>query len=152
MVPTFQEVISLAKESNTNILPEAKSPHLYPGISAQMIEELTENDYLANTIVQSFDHEMLEEFQSISEEVQLCPLYGLWQLDLNHPTPTDVTVLCPMAEMIILNSWMIKQAHAEGRSVYVWFGILESPTIVCLLLSMGVDGLMLDDLSVIAKL
>jgi len=152
VVPTFQEVIALAKESNTGILPEAKSPHLYPGIATQMTDELANNDYLENTIVQSFNYETLQGFQNINEEVQLCPLYGLWNLDLSHPTPTDVKVLCPMAEMIILNPWMIKQAHAEGRKVYAWFGIIENPTTIRLLLSMGVDGFMLDDPIIMAEM
>jgi glycerophosphoryl diester phosphodiesterase len=152
VVPTFQEVITLAKEANMGILPEAKSPHLYPGISAQIIKELANNDYLENSIIQSFDHETLREFRMLSKETQPCPLYGLWDFDLSHPVPSDVTTLCPMAEMVILNPWMIKQAHAEGRSVYVWFGVIENPIIVRLLIQMGVDGLMLDDLSIMPEM
>ena len=144
-IPTFQEVITRAKASNVGILPEAKSPHLYPGIADQMMDELIENDYLENTVVQSFDFQTIEEFRKINEEVRLCPLYGLWNLHMSRPIPADAKVLCPMAEMIIINPWMIKQAHAEGRIVFVWFGIIENPTTAGLLLNLGADGVMLDD-------
>jgi glycerophosphoryl diester phosphodiesterase len=50
-----------------------------------------------------------------------------------------------MAEMVILNPWMIKQAHAQGKDVYVWFGVIESKVITRLILAMGADGLMVDD-------
>ena len=150
VIPTFQEIIILAKEANTGILPEAKSPHPYPRMSSQMIKELSDNGYLENAILQSFDHNTLREFRRLSDDVQLCPFYGLWHLDLSHPIPNDATTLCPMAEMVILNSWMIKQAHAEGRTVYV-FGIIENPIIIRHLINMGVDRLMLDDLRLMPK-
>lgn len=144
-VPTFQEVIALAKESGVGIFPETKFPHLYPGIAIQMVDELTESHHTENTIIQSFDYRTLEEVREINSQIQLCPLYGLWELNLSNPTPSDVTTLCPMAEMIILNPWMIKQAHADGREVYVWFGVIEHPLIARFILAMGADGLIVDD-------
>jgi glycerophosphoryl diester phosphodiesterase len=47
--------------------------------------------------------------------------------------------------MIILNPWMIKQAHAQGKEVYVWFGVFENKAIARRMLAMGADGLMVDD-------
>ncbi len=40
-VPTFEEVITLAKDAGVGILPEAKSPRLYPGIEAEITEFLS---------------------------------------------------------------------------------------------------------------
>ena len=151
-VPTFQEVIALAKESGVGILPEAKSPHLYPDIANLMVAELSTSGYTENAIIQSFDPSTLEQIHENDPKIQLCPLYGLWELNLNHPTPAGATKLCPMAEMIILNPWMIKQAHANGREVYVWFGISEHPLIARLILAMGADGLMVDDPVALAKI
>jgi glycerophosphoryl diester phosphodiesterase len=144
-VPTFQEVIALAKENGIGILPEVKSPHLYPGMAAEMVEEIIQSDYVEETVIQSFDHDTLEEILRINPAMKLCPLYGLWQLNLNNPSPKGASTLCPMAEMVILNPWMIKQAHAQGKEVYVWFGVIESKVITRLILAMGADGLMVDD-------
>lgn len=151
-IPTFQEVIALAKESGVGILPEAKSPHLYPNIAAQMVAELSDSGYTENAIIQSFDPLTLEQIHEYDPEIQLCPLFGLWELNLKDPTPADATKLCPMAEMIILNPWMIKQAHVDGREVYVWFGVSEHPLIARLILAMGADGLMVDDPVALAKI
>ncbi len=144
-VPTFQEVIALAKENGVGILPEVKSPHLYPGMAAEMVAEIVQNDYVEETVIQSFDHDTLEEIHQINADMQLCPLYGLWKLNLNDPSPADASTLCPMSEMVILNPWMIKQAHAQGKEVYVWFGVFENKAIARLMLAMGADGLMVDD-------
>ena len=151
-VPTFREVIALAKEGGVGILPEAKSPHLYPGIEAELLAEIKEADYLAHTGIQSFDHDLLESVLAIERKAQICPLYGLWKLSLRDPQVVSANTLCPMAEMVILNPWMVRQAHSQGRQVYVWFGAIEHPMVMRILLAMGVDGLMVDDPAALADI
>jgi len=145
MVPTFAEVIALAKDNNVGILPEAKSPHLYPGIGMKMVEAIVANGYVEKAVIQSFDPGTLENIQKINPDINVCPLYGLWKLDISNPQPSQARTLCPMAEMIILNPWMIRQAHIEGRKVFVWFGVIEHPLTMRLMLTLGADGLMVDD-------
>jgi glycerophosphoryl diester phosphodiesterase len=144
-VPTFEQVIAIAEEAAVGLLPEAKSPHLYPGIESDMVNALIENRYLQETVIQSFDLDVLDTIQRMNADIQVCPLYGLWGLDLSDPQPSEANTLCPMAEMVILNPWMIRQAHAEGREVFVWFGAIEHPIIMRLILAFGADGLMIDD-------
>ena len=144
-VPTFEEAILLAKENEVGILPEAKSPHLYPGIEKRMVDALVANDYVQMTVIQSFDFDTLENIQKINPDVGVCPLYGLWKLNLSNPRPGEASMLCPMAEMIVLNPWMIRQAHAAGREVFVWFGVIEHPLAMRFMLALGADGLMVDD-------
>ncbi len=144
-VPTFEEVIALAREAGVGLLREAKSPHLYPGIEAEIVEILVEGGYVQGTIIQCFEPDSLETMQRIDPNIQVCPLYGLWVLDLSDPRPSEANTLCPMAEMILLNPWMIRQAHAEGRKVFVWFGGIEHPVVMRFILALGADGLMVDD-------
>lgn len=144
-VPTFDEVIVLAKEAGVGLLPEAKSPHLYPGIEAKMVQAIVETDYVQKTVVQSFEPQTLETIKELNPDIQVCPLYGLWALDLGGSQPGEANILCPMAEMVILNPWMIKQAHAEGRKAFVWFGVVEHPVVMRFILALGADGLMVDD-------
>ena len=144
-VPTFSEAIALAKEADVGLLPEAKSPHLYPGIGEEMLAELEANAYIQETVIQSFNPDVLETIQQTNPDMQVCPLYGLWEFSLNNPRPDTATTLCPMAEMIVLNPWMIRQAHAQGREVFVWFGALENPLMMRFMLALGADGLMVDD-------
>lgn len=144
-VPTFEEVIALAREAGVGLLPEAKSPYLYPGIEAEMVEALIEAGYVQETVIQSFEPGALETIQRINPDIQVCPLYGLWVLDLSDPRPSEANTLCPMAEMVILNPWMIRQARAEEREVFVWFGVIEHPVVMRFILALGADGLMVDD-------
>jgi glycerophosphoryl diester phosphodiesterase len=46
---------------------------------------------------------------------------------------------------------MIREAHQDGKQVYVWFGIIESPTMMRIILAFGADGLMVDDPATLAN-
>jgi len=144
-VPTFEEVIALAKEAGVGIMPEAKLAHLYPGMEAQMVQAIVEADYVEKTVIQSFEPQVLNTIHALNPDIQVCPLYGLWDLSLSGPQPGEANMVCPMAEMVILNPWMLKQAHAEGRQAFVWFGIIEHPVVMRFILALGADGLMVDD-------
>ena len=144
-IPTFAEVIALAKKSGVKILPEAKSPQLYPGLGTEMAAMLAENDYVQNTAVQSFSAAALEEIHAANPDLQLCRLYGKKDFSLRDPQPASVQILCPMALPVLLNPWIVRQAHADGRRVFVWLGSLEHPAILRWLLAIGVDGLMVND-------
>ena len=151
-VPTFDQVIDLAKKAEVGLLPETKSPDLYPGIEAQMVQAIVEADYVQRTVIQSFEPQVLDTIKGLNPDMEVCPLYGLWALDLSGPQPGEADILCPMAEMVILNPWMIRQAHAEGRRAFVWFGVIERPVVMRLLLALGADGLMVDDPKALAEI
>ena len=144
-VPTFEEVIALAREVGVGLLPELKSPYLYPGIEADIVKVLTDGSYVQETMIQSFESDVLETIQRINPDIQVCPLYGLWTLDLSEPWPSEANTICVMAEMVVLNPWMVRQAHAQGRKVFVWFGVIENPLVMRFILALGADGLMVDD-------
>lgn len=150
-VPTFEEAIALAKEAQVGLLPEAKSPQLYPGIEPEMLQAIEASDYVDRTAVQSFQHESLVTIKSLNPALQVCPLYGPGALGLAAPIPGDAEIVCPMAEMALLNPWMIRQAHSQGRRVFVWFGVVEHPLMMRALLALGVDGLIVDDPSALAE-
>jgi glycerophosphoryl diester phosphodiesterase len=143
-VPTFEEVIAVGKTGGLMLLPEAKSPELYPGMAGQMLEELKAAEYLDRSIVQSFDADALETLRTQDVDAQLCALYGLWGFNVGAPAGGAQNV-CPMAEMALLYPAMIRKAHGEGRQVYVWFLAVESSVTIDVLRFFGADGFMVDD-------
>jgi len=149
-VPTFREVVELAKASGVEILPETKSAHLYPGVEEKMLQVLKQTGYQDQTAIQSFETGSLETLQRLDPEVRRCALSGLWKLSLSNP-PGDSQLACPMAEMVLLNPLMVRQAHAGGRQVFVYFGVLENPFMFKAMRFFGVDGLMSDDLLVLKE-
>jgi glycerophosphoryl diester phosphodiesterase len=110
-----------------------------------MVRAIVEADYVEKTVIQSFEPDALNTIHTLNPDIELCPLYGLWDLSLSGPQPGEANTLCPMAEMVILNPWMIKQAHAEGRKAFVWFGVIEHPVVMRFILALGADGLTVDD-------
>ena len=144
-IPTFADVLALASDANTPIMPEAKSPELYPGLEMKIVEALNAASYADRAVVQSFDSASLVRLHEIAPDLPLCVLYGLGHFDLSGPQPGDATAVCPMAEMVLLYPWMLRQAHDEGRKVYVWFGALEHPWTIRLLVEFGADGVIADD-------
>jgi len=143
-VPTFREVVDLAKSHGTKILPETKSAHLYPGVEEKMLRELGQAAYLDHTVIQSFETASLETLHRLESKAQLCALYGLWALDLGSPAG-DARYVCPMAEMVLLNPGMVRQAHSEGRQVFVYFGVMENAFGRSAMRFFGVDGMIVND-------
>jgi glycerophosphoryl diester phosphodiesterase len=143
-VATFKEVVELAKASGVKILPETKSAQLYPGIEEKMLAILEESGYVDQTAIQSFVPGSLETLHRLNPQVKLCALSGLWKLPVSSP-PGDAQIVCPMAEMVLLNPYMIRQAHKQGRQVFVWFGILQNPFMFKAMRFFGADGLIGDD-------
>ena len=143
-VPTFQQVLDLAKSKGANILPETKSAHLYPGIEIKMLTALEDADYLDHTIIQSFEADSLNTLHQLNPKVRLCALSGLWQFKISTP-PGEARYVCPMAEMTVLDPYMIRQAHDNGRQVIVWFGALKNPFWFRFMEFFGVDGIITDD-------
>jgi glycerophosphoryl diester phosphodiesterase len=151
-IPTFEEVIALAKAGGVALLPEIKSPHLYPGIEEKVLQAIAAADYGEVTIIQSFDPNSIGRLHRLDGEVNLCQLYGQGVLSVKGPQPGNADRVCLMAEMVVLNPWMIEQNHAEGRQVLVWFGIIEHPLVMRFLLALGVDGLIVDDPLALARI
>lgn len=143
-VPTFQEVLDLAKSAGADIFPETKSAHLYPGIEAKLLAALEQADYLDHTVIQSFEPDSLDKLRQLNPQARLCALTGLWQLSDSNPAGNAESV-CPMGEMVVLNPYMIRQAHAEGRQTVVWFGALQYPFLYRLVEFFGADGIIADD-------
>lgn len=144
-VPTFKQVIEMAKQHDIGILPEAKSPELYPDLAKEILETVENEEYLERTVMQSFEADSLVTVRQQNPDLAICPLFGLWQFDLSNPQLNDAEIVCPMAEMVLLYPWMIQKAQREGRQVFVWFGIIESPLMMRLMLAMNANGLMVDD-------
>ncbi len=149
-IPTFEEVVELAKSHGVKILAEIKSAHLYPGMVEKMLQILEQANYLDQTVFQSFDSESLETLRRLSPRANLCPLYGLGQFSVRAPSG-DAEYVCLMAEMVIVNPLMIHQAHMEGRKVFIWFGVIESPFSSRIMCFFGADGLIINDPMIIEE-
>lgn len=151
-VPTFTEVLQFAVAVGVPLLPEAKSPHLYPRLEEKMVEQVVEAGYVERTVIQSFDGATLERIRVINPDIAVCALHDKWDFQLGTPQPGGAKIVAPMGEMVLLYPWMLRQARSAGQQVFVWFGVIEHPLVMRLLLAHGVDGLIVDDPATLAAI
>jgi glycerophosphoryl diester phosphodiesterase len=144
-IPTVEEVVDLAAGAGVPILPEIKDGGAHPAAAEQLVELLRAKGYLDRAVIQAFEAETLVELRRVAPEAKACWLTGPWQFDLTEP-PADAAYVCPMGEMVLLHPDMIRAAHASGRTVFAWWGALESPATDAILEAYGVDGIIVDDL------
>jgi glycerophosphoryl diester phosphodiesterase len=137
-IPTFEEVVSLAREQNVRIFPEVKDPRFYPGIEERMAAVIAAHQYEDSTIIQSFDMTSLERLRQLNPQLRLAALYTAGN-PLRADPPPGVSVVGPPWEMVNSDPTLVRDAHASGRQVVVWS--VEGPSAIRPLLEARVDGI-----------
>ena len=137
-VPTFEEVVALAREQGIRIFPEIKDPRFYPGIEERMAAVISANDYEDSTIVQSFDMGSLERLRQANPRLKMAALYTA-TAPLRGEPPPGVTVIGPPWEIVTVDPGIVRDAHAAGREVVVWS--VDSTIPLRPLLDAQVDGI-----------
>ncbi len=147
-IPTVEAVVGLAKQAGIPILPEIKDGPGHPGLTGQLVDLLRAKGYLDRSVIQAFEPETLEELRRLAPDAKACWLTGPWQFDISSP-PADAGYVCPMAEMILLNPDIVRQAHEAGRTVFAWWAAAETAIGNGILETYGVDGLIVDDVKLL---
>lgn len=143
-VPTFEEVLALAKDKKRRAIAEIKSPEDYPGIQERVYSLVQKADMGRNVIIASFDKKELEVFKKKYPMIPTCLIYDKTMiLPLESGNSEYV---CIPAENILLNPWSIWYAHRNEKKVFVWFQFLENDATVSILKMMGIDGLIINNL------
>jgi glycerophosphoryl diester phosphodiesterase len=137
-VPTFEEVVALAREQNIRIFPEVKDPRLYPGIEERVAAVISAYEYEDRTIIQSFDMTSLERLRQSNPRLKLAALYTAAS-PLRGDPPAGVSVVGPPWELVTNDPSLVRDAHASGRQVVVWS--VEGAQAVRPLLDARVDGI-----------
>lgn len=137
-VPTFEEVVALARDHGIRIFPEVKDPRFYPGIEERVAAVISAYEYESNTIVQSFDMASLERLRQINPRLRLAALYTSVN-PLRTEPPAGVSVVGPPWEMVSADPAIVRDAHANGWQVVVWS--VDSAAEIRPLLEARVDGI-----------
>jgi glycerophosphoryl diester phosphodiesterase len=145
VVPTVEDVVGLAVRVGVPVLPEIKDGPLNPGITGQLVDLLRAAGALEGAVIQASEAATLEELARIAPEARACWVTGWWQFDISSP-PADAAFVCPMGEMVLLAPDVIRQAHAAGRTVFVWWAGVESRPANAIVAAFGADGIIVDDL------
>jgi glycerophosphoryl diester phosphodiesterase len=141
----FEEVVALAKETGIGILPELKSMSYYPDMEVEALEIVRKAGYVDRTIFLSFDWDALVHLKELEPTIRVAALMGMGQWDVSKVEPASAEIIAPMAEMLLVNPWLIPQAQAAGHEIWTWFGVLDNPLVYRLMLDLGVNGLIAND-------
>jgi glycerophosphoryl diester phosphodiesterase len=144
-IMTFEEVVTLAQQIGVGILAELKSTGYYPDIEVEALEIVRKAGYSDRTVFTSFDWDALAHIKELAPEMSVSALVGLTQWNAIEQVPENFEIVAPMAEMLLLNPWMIPHAHGAGYEVWAWFGVLDNPVVYRLMLEIGVNGLIVND-------
>lgn len=118
-VPTFEEVVALAREHNIKIFPEVKDPRLYPGIEGRVAAVIAAHGFEDRTVLQSFDGASLEKLRRINPRLRLAALYTATN-PLRGDPPAGAEIIGPPWEMVATDRALVRDAHAAGRQIVVW--------------------------------
>ena len=137
-VPTFEEVVQLAREAGVRIFPEVKDPRFYPGIEERVAAVLRAYEYEDRTVVQSFDPATLARLRQINPRLRLAALYTDDE-PLKGDPPARAEVVGPPWELVASDRSLVSDAHASGRQVVVW--TVDGTAAIRQMLEARVDGI-----------
>jgi glycerophosphoryl diester phosphodiesterase len=137
-VPTFDEVVALARAAGVSIFPEVKDPRFYPGIEERVAATLRAYEYEEHSIVQSFDADSLTRLRQINPRLRLAALYTASN-PLRGDPPARAEIVGPQWELVASDRNVVRDAHAAGRQVVVW--TVDAPTTTRQMIDARVDGI-----------
>lgn len=146
-VPTLREVVD-ALGSRTGFLLEVKSPHLYPGIEAEIHQELSSiPGYMpralrnGDLVVQSFDIDSMRTYHEVAPEAPIGLLYG------SRPTEEQLVDASTWAEQVnpsyrVTDQELVDRIHELGMTISVY--TLNTGQLMREYINLGVDGIITD--------
>lgn len=143
-IPTFEEVLALAKDHDGKIMAEIKSPEIYPGIQERVYSLLEKTGMIKKTIIGSFDKNELEKFKRLYPSIATCLVYD-FKMILPLESGNSEYVCIP-AENTLLNPWSIWYSHRNEKNVFIWFQFAEYRILFEFFKLLGVEGLIIGKL------
>lgn len=137
-VPTFDEVVQLARDSGTRIFPEVKEPRFGPGMEERVVAVLRKYNYEDMAIVQSFDERSLDRLHALSPTLRLALLYTRENPWRGAP-PSYANVLGPEWSLVAADRDATRSVQATGRQVVAW--TVDTPQAARQMIDARVDGI-----------
>ena len=141
-IPTLREAVEVIRGSRSGMLLEIKAPSLYPGIEAEVAEDLRRFPGYVDSavaadrlVVQSFDFGSMRTFTDLEPDVPV----GL----LGTPPVADLEGLATWADQVNPNhrsadAGYVAAVHDAGMECLVW--TVDAPADMERALDLGVDG------------
>lgn len=143
-IPSFKEVLKLAKKHNLPIWVELKDSYLYSKIIDNLLNILKEEDYENNIIIQSFDLKDLNYIYMKNKNIKLL------KLDIfpfrYYSIPSYIEYIGLPFSIGILDCNVIERIHKQGHKIIFWreSSLFENKYFINFFLRKEADGVMID--------
>lgn len=149
-IPSLQEVIDLLDNTTIIIIELKGGNETYPGIEERVVEIVKQNNIEVQTILKSFDPNVLERLRTIEPDIPLLYVYAVripWLgmiidrgVTFNSVYDLDVEYLQP--HRFFISESFVKDAQAKGYKIISW-GV-NSTEAINESLEFGVNGIETD--------
>jgi glycerophosphoryl diester phosphodiesterase len=149
-IPSLQEVVDLLVDSTLIIIELKEGNETYPGIEENVVSLIKENGIEAQTILKSFDPNVLERLRKIDPTIPLLYVYAVripWlgmiiDRGVTFDSVYDLDVEYLQPHRFFLSKSFVEDAHAKGYKIISW-GV-NSTEAISESLDFGVDGIETD--------
>ncbi len=157
-IPSLQEVISLLGDSVQIIIEFKESNDSHPGFEEKVISLIKKNNLEQQTILKSFDPNVLERLRKRAPEIPLCYVYALrlpWlgliiDTGISFGSTFDFDVEYLQPHRFFLSESFVKKAQSKGYKVIAW-GV-NSESAIREAIEFGVDGIETDHVERVRRL
>jgi glycerophosphoryl diester phosphodiesterase len=148
-IPTFAQVLDLAKPANIKVEVEIKVPPQgrHNGIEQKMIDEIVARDMIDRVQISSFNMDVIKEVKALNPKIKPVALmsvdfFRIYEINTPKTIVDHVTSLG--AEIIAvnkdyLNAKLVQEARARKVVVEVW--TVDNESDIKKFVAMGVDGI-----------
>ncbi|MBD3407164.1 MAG: glycerophosphodiester phosphodiesterase [Candidatus Lokiarchaeota archaeon] len=143
-IPLLSEVLDYAKNTiDVNI--ELK----IPGIENQVVDIIRSRTMTHHVLVSSFIHGSLQVIKDLDKTLKTAALVSQLPNDVvSYCMDLNVDALNPLYSLV--NAELVEKLHCAGLEVFPW--TVNDPQIILNMLDMNVDGIISDDVEVLANL
>ena len=148
-IPTFAQVLDLAKPTNVKVEVEIKVPPQgrYHGIEQKLIDEIIAHDMIDRAQISSFNMDVIKDVKALNPKIKTVALMSVDYFrayDVNTPKTIIDHVTSLGAEIIdvnkdYLNAKLVQEARARKIIVEVW--TVDNESDMKKFIALGVDGI-----------
>lgn len=149
-IPTFEEVLDLAKSSSIRFNIEIKSSANWPAnytlapdaLSRMVVDVVRRRKLEKRVLIQSFDFRVVKAVRAIAPDLDVAALYGPGERTfVDIARETGARIITPQYRLVTPEK--LKEAHDAGIQIIPW--TVDDPQDWDRLIGMGVDGIITND-------
>ena len=149
-IPSLQEVIELLDDTTLIIIELKEGNETYPGIEERVVEIVKQNKIESQTILKSFDPNVLDRLRNLEPDIPLLYVYALripWlgliiDRGVTFDSVYDLDVEYLQPHRFFLSRSFVEDAHSKGFKIISW-GV-NSTEAINESVEYGVDGIETD--------